>query len=452
MHCGGCGTACGAGYGCTQGVCDDAVVDVGSFLATCAVLHGGEVWCWGRDVWGEIGIPPGDTNNSTCYQNDRCRTTPTKIAGLPDPATDPAIEVATGREATCVLTKSGAVWCFGSNEAGMLGHAPASDPICTKGTSPNPPTGRCSASPQRVTLPAGVVITQISMGTVNACALASTGDLYCWGSNADGQIAAPPSVALVPTPTMVLNGVQQVSVGSDISGVGDAICVLIAPVSQVECWGAGGTLFPAGPSPACDAGGDPDCTHTPTVVPSVFSPSSGAVVADAISIGALVGVAHKGGSVTVWGNDNYGQSGLGAASPGPNHFDPRTLGNVPSIAAVSAAGLTTLLLDTTGDVWALGWSDDGQIGNGTFANGTCPINNGQQCQDTPVKLSSLSGIAKIRTSLFDSAAITQDGKLFMWGTNYDASLGHAPKPVADGVCPGSTQACSPSPVLVTVAP
>jgi alpha-tubulin suppressor-like RCC1 family protein len=447
-NCGGCGITCASGYGCSAGVCDNIIVDVSTFLATCAVLHGGEVWCWGRDVWGEIGIASNDPGNTSCFQGDRCRTTPMKVAGLP--SKDPAVEVSAGRQATCVRTRSGAIYCFGSNEAGLLGHDPSTDPLCTKGTTTNPTQGRCSPTPQKVNLPAGVVATQLSVGTVNACVLTSTKDVYCWGSNASGQIMSP-SAALVPTPTLITSGAAQVAVGTDISGQNDAICVIDAATGDVGCWGAGGNLFPAGPNPACDAGGDIDCTHTKTIVPTVFSPSNGiAVTADAISIGVLAGVALKGTGVIAWGDNSYGQAGTGPSPSG--HFDPHSL-SVPGITAVSATGLTTLLLDSSGNVWSLGWSDSGQIGNGQFANGNCPGGNNQSCKDSPVQLSMPTSVIKIRSGSFNSAVITKDSKLWMWGTNYMATLGHAPDTVKDGTCPGvPTAACSPTPQLVTIVP
>ena len=453
-NCGACGVTCAAGYKCAASVCDNVVVSVSSFLATCAVLHGGEVWCWGRDVWGEIGIAPTDPGNTTCYMGDRCRTTPTKITtGLPAPATDPAVEIAAGREATCARTRSGAVYCWGSNEAGMLGYLTPG--ICTKGTSTSA-TGPCSATPQLVGLPAGTIATQISLGTVTACALTSTNDVYCWGSNWSAEEQMAPSQTLVMKPALMASGVAQVSVGTDVPGTHDAVCIRLMGSGDVQCWGAsaGATLFPATSSGACSAGGDDFCTPTKTTVPTVFQPNSGvAITADALAMGAAVGMALQGTNAMVWGSDPFGQGGFGlAASPGSNHFDVRMLPDLPAIKAIANGGLTTLLLDTSGAVWALGWSDNGQIGNGMFMNGNCPLNNGQQCKDKPLQIPTLSGVTQIFSGIFNSAAITQGGKLWMWGTNYEASLGHAPSVAIDGTCPGSAIACSPTPALVTVVP
>jgi alpha-tubulin suppressor-like RCC1 family protein len=128
------------------------------------------------------------------------------------------------------------------------------------------------------------------------------------------------------------------------------------------------------------------------------------------------------------------------------------LPGLPAIKTISNRGLVTLLIDTTGSVWSLGLSDYGMVGNGVFANGACPLANGQQCENTPVKLAALSSVVQVSSGMFNAAAITQDGKLWMWGSNYFASLGHTPDVAVDGMCPGSTIACSPTPKVVTVVP
>jgi alpha-tubulin suppressor-like RCC1 family protein len=335
----------------------------------------------------------------------------------------------------------------------MLGYATSA--VCMKASSPSTP-GPCSATPQLVVLPGGAVATQLALGTVTACALTSTNDVYCWGSNWSGEEQMPASQTVVTTPTHMASGVAQVSVGADVIGQRDAVCIRLLGSGDVECWGAsaGATLFPATVNNACNGGGDPYCTPTVTPVPTVFSPNSNVTInADALEVGAAVGVVLQGTAALTWGADPYGQGGFGgSASPGANHFDLRMLPGLPAIKAISNRGLATLLLDATGSVWALGLSDYGMIGNGVFGNGVCPVSNGQQCENAPVKLAKPSGVVQVSSGMFNSAAITKDGKLWMWGSNYDASLGHAPSVTADGQCQGSSLACSPTPTMVTVVP
>lgn len=70
---------------------------------TCSVKQSSELWCWGRNVEGQLGL--GDTDN---------RATPVLVgSGYGD--------VSAGRFTTCALTSDGAVRCAGRNETGELG-------------------------------------------------------------------------------------------------------------------------------------------------------------------------------------------------------------------------------------------------------------------------------------------------------------------------------------------
>lgn len=87
---------------------------------TCALLDGGDVYCWGGNELGQLG--PGAPTS--------IEDTPT-IVELPRPA----VEVRAGGEHTCARTDDGTVYCWGSNELGQLGNGTTSvDP----GPTPDP--------------------------------------------------------------------------------------------------------------------------------------------------------------------------------------------------------------------------------------------------------------------------------------------------------------------------
>lgn len=77
-------------------------------LHTCAVKSG-DVWCWGENFLGELGIGRGDG-----------RITPV-TEPVPVKASFKAVQVGTGRESSCALDDQGKVWCWGSNANGQLG-------------------------------------------------------------------------------------------------------------------------------------------------------------------------------------------------------------------------------------------------------------------------------------------------------------------------------------------
>jgi hypothetical protein len=121
---------------------------------TCALTSGGGVKCWGSNFFGQLG----DTTNTN-------RKMPVDVEGLGSGV----IAIAAAGFFTCALTSSGAVKCWGWNEAGQLGG----------GSGPDQP------SPVDVAGLAGNV-TAITTGFRHACAL--SGVVQCWGRNEDGEL------------------------------------------------------------------------------------------------------------------------------------------------------------------------------------------------------------------------------------------------------------------------
>ncbi len=162
---------------------------------TCALTEAGSVYCWGY------------YNNSTC-------PTPLLIPGLPADV----IAVASGPSSfTCALTSGGAPWCWGSNSYGMLGDGTTADRY-----SPGPVVG----------LPSGVA--DLSTTRYGVCARTAAGTALCWGANSDGEIGDGSTVDR-PVPTAVSglsSGVASLSIGGD----GRHNCALTTS-GKVFCWG-----------------------------------------------------------------------------------------------------------------------------------------------------------------------------------------------------------------------
>ena len=122
---------------------------------TCAMVTGG-IQCWGDNQYGQIG-------DGTKEQ----RLVPTSVKGV---KTD-IIAIVAGQNHTCILTKDGAVQCWGDNQYGQLGDG-------TKEI-------RKQATDVKG-LSSGVIA--ISAGQNHTCALKNDGTVWCWGYNGEGQL------------------------------------------------------------------------------------------------------------------------------------------------------------------------------------------------------------------------------------------------------------------------
>lgn len=121
------------------------------------VVAAAQAYCWGGNTWGQLGI------NSTTSQG---RTT--LVTGF---AGKTVTAVSAGYASSCAVVDA-ELWCWGGNSTGRLGTGNTTD----------------SLVPVKVAgLLVGKTVTEVAVGRNQACAIAS-GDVYCWGTNGNGQL------------------------------------------------------------------------------------------------------------------------------------------------------------------------------------------------------------------------------------------------------------------------
>ncbi len=329
---------------------------------TCALTSAGGVKCWGDNTYGQLG--DGTTSN---------RTTPVDVKGLEVGVSF----ISAGFGHTCALTKDGGVKCWGNNYDGELG-----DGTTTQRLTPVDVNGMTSG------------VSAIALGSSYTCALTSTGGVKCWGwrnTYAEGN-DDPTTKRLVPVDVNGLtSGISAIAAGTAHT------CVLTSD-GGVKCWGSNGE------------GQLGDGTTINRATPVDVSGLTSRVSSIAANGYYTCALTSK-GSVRCWGINLAGQLGNGTTTNQTTPIDVSGLTN--GVTAITAGGTYTCALTSNGKVMCWGNNTQGQLGNGTID---------QQIKPTDVSGLS-SGIIAITAGDLHACALTLDGIVKCWGSNFLGQLG-----------------------------
>jgi alpha-tubulin suppressor-like RCC1 family protein len=184
-------------------------------MHTCGIDTSGDAWCWGWDVWGQLGA--GATAPDRCnffFTNEPCSDTPLKVAGPVRFA-----EVMGSEKQSCGRALSGAAYCWGAEVTGTEGTD------CQFGQNAN-----CTRTP--LLQVGGTIFQRVGMGGVYRCGQKSDGVLWCWGADYYGSFGNGTASPYSPdTATRAAGGksYSQITFGSG------HMCGLNG--TAVECWG-----------------------------------------------------------------------------------------------------------------------------------------------------------------------------------------------------------------------
>ena len=168
----------------------------------CRHLDGTALRFWLWSVW-----PAGQRNHHECDETGEDRHARRSVATA----------VAAGWDQALALTSTGAVYAWGLNRYGELGD----------GTTKN------SDVPVLVDFPSGVTITQVAAGAYHSLAVSSTGTVYEWGLNSDGQLGIGTTIDQL-TPTLVT--FPPGALAHDVAG-GDVDSLMVSTSGAVFAWG-----------------------------------------------------------------------------------------------------------------------------------------------------------------------------------------------------------------------
>jgi alpha-tubulin suppressor-like RCC1 family protein len=287
--------------------------------------------------------------------------------------------VVPGVEHTCAGVGYG-VFCWGRNDDGELGD--------------NTLVSKPLAVPVPFDPPGGASFVHLALGGNHTCATTSIAELYCWGSNASGQLGIGSQDVRRTLPALV-DGVSVVGVSA-----GRAHTCAVAPPNPdstyVYCWGEN------------DRGQVGDGTTTRRSAPVAVA---GMIAFSAVTAGRnhTCAVATATGRAYCWGDNASGQLGDGSTTA---RSAPVPVAGGRAFIELSAGGEHTCGVTAALEAFCWGANTYGQLGDGTTVQRT-----------TPVLVNSAVGFVRIALGGEFSCAMGGDQRLYCWGRNADGELG-----------------------------
>ncbi len=326
---------------------------------TCARTNGGAIYCWGRDLYGQLG-------------SGFVSVAP-EAAPIPVASTSRYSAVGAGENHTCAVDQSGAAFCWGNNAASQLGSS-----------------GGPSANPVPSAVTGGHAFRTLVAGDRHSCGLGTDSVTYCWGANDAGQLGDSSPGSGGPNPVRVAAPHPFVLLAAG----GVHSCAVSAALAY--CWGG---------NASGELGDGTDSTRRSPVV-----------VRDVVEwLDVTAGTNHTCGrvidySARCWGKNDHGQLGTGQADSLARRPVVVSGGRSWIMLAVGGAHTCGIASDTLAYCW--GANGSGQLGDSSFLD-----------RPAPVPVHGGIHFSWITAGDAHTCAFSTTAAVYCWGDNGDGQLG-----------------------------
>ena len=322
-----------------------------------------ELWVWGRNEFGQLGINLGNVNRVTPVTTSAGGTTWKQVSG--------------GTQYTAAIKTDGTLWTWGRNSYGQLG-----DNTTTNRSTPV------------TTFAGGTDWKQVSCGNQHIAAIKTDGSLWTWGRSVDGRIGTNDITPNRLTPvTTFAGGTNWKQVSCSISHT-----AALKTDGSLWSWGfgnegqLGNNVFASRSTPVTTFSGGTNWKQV-----SAGSGFTASVKTD--------------GTLWVWGLQNEGR--LGTNNSTTINVPVTTFAGGNNWKSVSAGSGGTTAIKTDGSLWTWGYNNNGQLGINNLISKSTPVTT----------FAGGNNWKSVTTGLFHVGAIKTDGSLWLWGSGGQGVLG-----------------------------
>jgi len=361
---------------------------------TCALSLSGNIYCWGANTSGELGVGDGQIH----YE-------PVKVTGLSGLVT----EVSVADDHSCALLTDGSVDCWGSNATGDLGTGDKLDSLVP-----------------RMVLGLPEPMSSVTAYSGGSCATGHSGKLYCWGGSGPELSTCGP--AGIPLPG-VMDGFHShaTQVTGQFGSPGATIFLTVGTGAsdQPQCSGMvrsrfvnqcaldGGGVICWGTNPVIPLGnGREHFSDNRSYLPGLESGVTSLSYGEGQTTCAI-----KNADIYCWGASRYGTLGQGVFGLGMVTLPTIVIG-VPSATSVDSSLLFGCSL-SNGQVWCFGGADAGERGFVPLAPSLNHPPASSQVAGLPLAAQTIS------TGYNHACTILSDKSAWCWGDNSFGELGNS---------------------------